>query len=226
MRKVAVIAAYHEETRLPQVLDSVLPHVDEIVVVDDGSMDRTAEVAARSNVWVLRHPLNRGQGAALRTGTKAALELGADIIIHLDADGQHDPLYIQAVIAPIQAGEADVVFGSRFLGIPMDGAPAGRRALHRAIRLFNRWVLGIPVTMTDPQSGFRAFSAAAAQGIPFHQDRMAHASEILRRVTHSAWRWQEVPIRVVYSEATLKKGQKTTDAVKIVWQLVLGAFHR
>lgn len=226
MHKVAVIAAYHEETRLPQVLEAVLPHVDAIVVVDDGSTDRTAEMAARPNVWLLRHPINRGQGAALRTGTVAALELGADIILHLDADGQHDPNYIQAMTQPIELGHADVVFGSRFLGIPMDGAPASRRILHVAIRIFNRWVLGIPVSMTDPQSGFRAFSAAAARGIPFHQDRMAHASEILRRVTHSAWRWQEVPVRVMYSEETLKKGQKTTDAFKIVWQLVLGAFHQ
>lgn len=226
MRKVAVIAAYHEETRLPQVLDSVLPHVDEIVVVDDGSMDRTAEVAARSNVWVLRHPLNRGQGAALRTGTEAALELGADVIIHLDADGQHDPAYISAVLEPICLGKADVVFGSRFLGVPIEGAPVSRRALHVAIRIFNRWVLGIPVTMTDPQTGCRAFSAESARALPFYQDRMAHASEILLRVTRSHWRWQEVPIRVIYSSETLKKGQKTTDAFKIVWQLVLGAFHR
>lgn len=226
MRTVAVIAAYHEETRLPQVLEAVAPHVDEIVVVDDGSTDRTAEVAVHPKVWVLRHPLNRGQGAALRTGTTAALELGADAIIHLDADGQHDPAYIGPMLEPIRSGKADVVFGSRFLGVPIEGAPASRRALHMAIRLFNRWVLGIPVTMTDPQSGCRAFSAQAARALPFYQDRMAHASEILRRVTRSQWRWQEVPIRVIYSSDTLKKGQKTTDAVKIVWQLVLGAFHR
>ena len=226
MRCFAVIPAYQEAARLPGVLAAVVPHVDGVVVVDDGSHDDTALAAVHPQAYVLRHALNRGQGAALRTGTAAALELGADIIVHLDADGQHDPSYIHSVTDPIRAGHADVVLGSRYLGVEPEGIPPARRALHWGIRQFNRWILGIPATLTDPQSGFRAFSAAAARGLSFHQDRMAHASELLRNVTRSSWRWVEVPVRVTYSAESLRKGQKATDAVKIAWHLVLGAFHR
>lgn len=226
MRLVAVIAAYQEAARLSGVLALVAPHVDRMVVVDDGSTDGTAQAVDHPQAVLLRHSLNRGQGAALRTGTAAALELGADIIVHLDADGQHDPTSIAALVAPIRAGEADIVFGSRFLGIPAEGMPRARRVLIWGIRQFNRWVLGIPAVVTDPQTGFRALSAPAARALTFHQDRMAHASEILSRVTRSSWRWREVPARVVYTEYSLKKGQKGTDALKVAWKLILGAFQR
>ncbi|MBP7005874.1 glycosyltransferase family 2 protein [Patescibacteria group bacterium] len=226
MRVFAVIPAYHEAERLPGVLDAIAPHVEGMVVVDDGSRDETASVVTHPKAVVLRHPLNRGQGAALRTGTVAALELGADVIVHVDADGQHDPEGIARVVAPICDGSADVVLGSRFLTIRPEGMPSMRRVLLMGVRQFNRWVVGIPGRVTDPQSGFRAFSAMAARQIDFQQDRMAHASEILRLVTRSSLRWQEVPVRVRYTEDSLRKGQKATDAFKVAWQLVLGAFHR
>lgn len=226
MRVFAVIPAYHEAQRLPGVLEAVAPYVDGIVVVDDGSSDDTSSVVTHPKAVVLRHPLNRGQGAALRTGTIAALELGADIIVHVDADGQHDPESIPAMIVPIREGVADVVLGSRFLTIRPEGMPWARRILLTGIRQFNCWVVGIPSYVTDPQSGFRAFSAAAARQVNFQQDRMAHASEILRLVTRSSLRWQEVPVRVRYTEYSLSKGQKATDALKVAWQLVLGEFHR
>lgn len=227
MRIFAVVPAYQEATRLPSVLDALRRHVDGVVVVDDGSTDGTMEsVGRREGVWVLQHWLNRGQGAALRTGTRAALELGAEIIVHVDADGQHNPENIAQLVAPIRAGEADVVFGSRYLGLKPEGMPSMRRVLHMGIRQFNRWVLAIPSRVTDPQSGFRALSATSAAALVFHQDRMAHASEILRLVTRSSWRWQEVPVHVRYSAATLEKGQRSLDAIKVAWQLILGMFHR
>jgi len=175
---------------------------------------------------VLRHALNRGQGAALRTGNEYALANGADAVVHVDADGQHDPDAIPTLLAPLASGAADVAFGSRFLGIRADGMPASRRALLWAARVFSAMVLGLPRTVTDPQSGMRAMTAAAARALDFRQDRMAHCSEILRLAYRSGLRCTEVPIRVRYTAATLAKGQKAGDAFAIAWQLLLGAFAR
>jgi len=225
MKVAAVMPAYFEEPRIAEAVLGVFPYVDAVIVVDDGSEDGTAEQARTTEATVLRHSLNRGQGAALRTGTEAALALGADIIVHIDAAGQHDPEAIASLTKPILSGHADIVFGSRFLGMEAEGMPVTRKALLMAARQFNALVLGVSRKVSDPQSGFRAMSADAARLIDFQQDRMAHCSEILRLVTRSGLRWQEVPTRIRYTEDTLAKGQKPTDAFKIVWQLIIGAFH-
>lgn len=226
MRVIAVIPAYNEASRLEGVLARLRPFVQQIVVVDDGSADDTWGVAKRAGVTVLRHGVNRGQGAALRTGTMAALRLGADVVVHLDADGQHHPEALIDALAPIREQRADIVIGSRFLGVVPEGMPFLRRVLLGAARQFNRWTLGIPARVTDPQSGFRLLRAEAARALVFRQDRMAHASELLRVITRSSWRWVEVPVPVSYSQETLAKGQKTLDAPRIAWQLILGMFHR
>ncbi|MBD3251536.1 glycosyltransferase [Candidatus Uhrbacteria bacterium] len=221
MRTIAVIPAYHEETRITPVIQSIRALVDAVVVVDDGSSDRTQEVAKQAGAIALRHRLNRGQGAALRTGTEAAIRLGADIIVHVDADGQHDPQMIPVLSEPLRAGEADVVFGSRFMGIDPTDMPKVRRMYFHLAKLFNIMVVGISKQITDPQSGARAMNRVAAQRIQFTQDRAAHCSEILRRVTQSDLRWKEVPVHVRYTEDTLKKGQSFFEAFKILWHLII-----
>ncbi|HVM90335.1 MAG TPA: glycosyltransferase family 2 protein, partial [Verrucomicrobiae bacterium] len=195
------------------------------VVVDDGSEDGTADQARKTGAVVLAHAINRGQGAALKTGTEAALKLGADIVLHVDADGQHQPESIPALLAPLKEGKMDVVFGSRFLGLDSEGMPFTRKLVLRLGRLFSQLALGIPRHMTDPQSGFRAMNSKAARMIDFRQDRMAHCSEIMRLVTRSDLRWVEVPVRISYTEATLAKGNKTSDAFRIAWHLFLGLFQ-
>ena len=226
MKVTAVIPAWNEAPRIGAVLQAVLPHVQEVIVVDDGSQAGTQEVLRAHPVVSVSHVINRGQGAALRTGTHAAVSRGADIILHLDADGQHDPNVIPVLIQPILSGEADVVLGSRFLGVDPVGMPSTRRVLLKLARWFNWFVLGIPLSITDAQSGLRAFRREVAETLEFTQDQMAHASELLRLFTRSSWRVREVPIRVLYSDEVLKKGVKSRDAVGIVWQLFLGLWHR
>jgi hypothetical protein len=144
----------------------------------------------------------------------------------VDADGQHDPAELPVLLAPIKSGDAEIVFGSRFMGVRPAGMPWSRRLLLWAARQFSAVVLGIPRRVTDPQSGMRAMTAAAARALDFQQDRMAHCSEILRLAVRSPFAWTEVPVRVIYSKETLAKGQKAGDALKIVWQLLLGVFQR
>ncbi|MBP9868940.1 glycosyltransferase family 2 protein [Patescibacteria group bacterium] len=226
MKIVAVIPAFHEASRIGATVQGVRSFVDEIIVVDDGSTDETVEVAQSTSAIVLRHSLNRGQGAALRTGTEAALIRGADIIVHVDADGQHSPEFIPTLVDPIKDGEAEIVFGSRFLGRTPKGMPLMRKMLLRAATIFNAMVMGIPRRVTDPQSGMRAMTKDAARRLDFRQDRMAHCSEILRLATRSEFRWKEVPVEIRYTADSLAKGQKSTDAFKIAWQIILGMFAK
>lgn len=226
MKCIAVVPAYHEEKRIRETILGIKPHVATVLVVDDGSSDHTASVAKDAGAIVVRHVVNRGQGAALKTGTQGAMKLGADVIIHIDADGQHQGEDIPRLLQPIETGEVAVVLGSRFMGVDAIGMPISRKVLLYATRWFNRIVLGIPSRLTDPQSGFRAIHASAIPHLPFTQDGMAHASELLRLLTRSTLTWKEVPIRVRYTEETLQKGNKTTDAIRIVWKLFLGVFQR
>jgi glycosyltransferase involved in cell wall biosynthesis len=224
MKVIAVVPAYNEAERIGDVVRAAAARTDGVIVVDDGSTDGTAAAAASAGASVITHVLNRGQGAALKTGTLAALSAGADVVLHIDADGQHDPDAIPALLAALD--DADVVFGSRFLGVSPEGMPLSRRMLLWAARQFSALALGIPRSFTDPQSGLRAMRAEAAREIDFRQDRMAHCSEILRLVSRSGLRAVEIPVRIVYTKETLKKGQKATDALHIVWQLILGSLHR
>ncbi len=226
MKVVAVMPAWNEAPRIAEAVRGVGRHVERVIVVDDGSHDETSSHARAAGASVVRHPVNRGQGAALRTGTLAALKIGAEVIVHVDADGQQDPEALPLLLAPLLADEVDVVYGSRFLGVEAEGMPWSRRSVLGAARFFSAYALGIPRTMTDPQSGLRAMRASVAHALPFEQDKMAHCSEILRLVTCSSWRWKEVPVRVRYTEETLEKGNKTSDALTIAWHLLLGTFQR
>ncbi|MDD5725944.1 MAG: glycosyltransferase family 2 protein [Patescibacteria group bacterium] len=225
MKVIGVVPAFNEEKRITDVLRAYLAYVDEIVVVDDGSNDKTAEAAKIEKVNVLRHAVNRGQGAALRTGTTAALELGAEVIVHLDADGQHNPKNIPELIKPLAEGQADVVMGSRFMNLEPSGMPLTRYWLLKAARVFNTMALGIPKTVTDPQCGLRAMTAKAARTLDFKQDGFAHASELLRLITRSGLRWREIPVSISYSQESLGKKVRP-DALRIVWHLFIGVFTK
>ncbi|MEL6895806.1 MAG: glycosyltransferase family 2 protein, partial [Planctomycetota bacterium] len=149
---------------------------------------------------------------ALQTGIDFALSRGAQMMVTFDADGQHMASEIPSLAAPILAGDADVVLGSRFLGETID-MPRRRRWLLKFAILFTRLTNGLK--LTDVHNGFRCLSADAARRIRIRQPRMAHASEILDQIARLGLRYQEVPVTIRYSQETLEKGQRTSDALRI-----------
>ncbi len=215
-----IIPALNEKANIGGVVSGVIPCVDSVIVVDDGSRDGTGDLARNAGAIVLRHEINRGQGAALRTGTEYAISRGADIIVHFDADGQFLNKDIGTVTEPIIKGQAEIVFGSRFLDNTTKMPFIKRRLIMPLARLVNRLFLG--VNLTDPQSGFRAFSSRAYEKIAWQQDGMAHASEILALSAASGLPVKEVPITVIYHQY----GQKFSGGLKILKDLFFGKLIR
>jgi glycosyltransferase involved in cell wall biosynthesis len=220
MRTFVVVAAYEEHEVIGDVLDELLalrPAVD-VVVVDDGSRDATHQAVTSRPVHALRHPVNLGQGAALKTGIDYALACGAEIVVTFDGDGQMSAEDIPAVIEPVAAGSHDVVLGTRFATRRAEGMTAGRRALLVAARVFTRLTTRLPVN--DAHNGFRAFSREALELMTLTQDRMAHASEILHEIARLDLRWTEVPVHIRYTDYSRGKGQSSLGAIDIVLDLI------
>jgi len=215
-----VIPAFKEAESLPAVLKELRGYLptQQIVVVDDGSPDDTSAAAKQAGVNLVRHVINRGQGAAIQTGIDAALSLGAEIVVTFDADGQHRPEDIARLVAPIKAGTCEAVLGSRFLEQTSDIPPV-RRAILKLAVLFTRVVSQIRVS--DTHNGFRALSAAACQRFRIRQDGMAHASEILDEISRCGIPYQEAPVTIRYTDYSMQKGQRNRDAIKLALRVLL-----
>jgi glycosyltransferase involved in cell wall biosynthesis len=217
-RIVVVVAAYNEAPAIRDVVEALVSRCPQVVVVDDGSTDGTASRLAGSGATVLRHEINRGQGAALQTGIRFALLRGAQVIVTFDADGQHDPDDIEALVTPVLDGECDVALGSRFLARAPE-IPLGRKLLLKAAIFFTRVVSRVRVT--DAHNGLRALSREAAAALRITMDRMAHASEILDQLRIHGLRYREVPVTIRYTAYSLAKGQQSRDAIRIALQVIL-----
>lgn len=215
MKVVCVIPAWNEEKNIVKVIKDVRSKVDEIVVVDDASTDNTYKLCKDQNVTVLRHVINRDQGAALKTGNDYALLHGADIVVHFDADGQFLAEDINEAVAIIKKDNADVVFGSRFLGKDSNMPWVKKNILFPIARRVNYFLLGIK--LSDPQSGFRVMSRYAIEAVPVTQRGKAHCSEILHNVFKANLRVKEVPITVIYN----RFGQNFSGGIRIVKDLLI-----
>lgn len=221
MKEIIVIAAYNEESKISKVLDSLLKKYKNIVVVDDGSEDNTYEIAKRKKVFVLQHYINRGQGAALKTGIDFAIKEKADIIVTFDADGQFLVKDIEKVIKPIKNKEVDVVLGSRFLGNAIN-IPFLKKIVLKLGVVVVYFLYGVKIT--DSQCGFRALSRNAAQKINITSDRMEHASEFFWEISKNNLKYKEVPITVIYDNYSLTKGQSWTKSIGLGIKMLLKRF--
>jgi len=223
MESWIVIPAYNEEKRIGHVLRGLREKPYRVVVVDDGSWDQTAEIASRAGVFVLRHLINRGQGAALQTGIQFALSHGAKEVITFDADGQHQPEDLCSLVKVLRTTQADLVVGSRFLG-SAPGIPVHRWCLLKMAVVFTRFTTGLD--LTDVHNGLRAMTADAARKLSFTEDGMAHASQILSMAARLKLRVHEVPCSIVYSEQSLAKGQRSSAAFRILGRLAISRLLR
>ncbi len=218
---LVIIPAYNEEKKIGRVIRGLFEQgLEDIVVVDDGSTDQTAAQARKLGVKVLRHEINRGQGAALETGSAYARRIGADVVIHFDGDDQFNPEDIPKAISFMERKNLDVVFGSRFLD---------RRSqipwLKRKIILpFSRWINFVftGCLLSDAHNGFRIFSQKALKMIHITHDRMAHNTEIVRQVKKFHLRYEEFPVEVKYHTY----GQGVGGGLMILKDLIIGLFTR
>ncbi|MFZ1627018.1 MAG: glycosyltransferase family 2 protein [Candidatus Moraniibacteriota bacterium] len=219
-----VLPAYNEEKVIRETLEEIRASgYTNIIVVDDGSKDQTYEKAkAVPGVVALRHRLNRGKGAATKTGIEAAKLLGAETIVTMDSDGQHNPADIARLIEPIEKNHCDVVLGTRLKdprGMPWYKVLANWIGNAITWYFYGLWV-------SDSQSGFRAYSRHASELINTKTDRYEYDSEVIREIYLYKLKYQEVPIEVRYTEYSMGKIQKQgfinglKTFYKIVWNLI------
>jgi glycosyltransferase involved in cell wall biosynthesis len=218
-----VIPAFNEEGVVDRVISEIQQKGPQIVVVDDCSTDDTYERCVNSGAWVVRHSVNLGQGAALQTGISFALKHSAEIIVTFDSDGQHRVQDAMKMIETLVSEELDVLLGSRFLGVRPVGMPKERLFLLKLAVIFTR--LSSRVKVTDSHNGLRVMTRYAADTINLTHNRMAHASEILTQIHKKRLRYSEYPVQIVYTTATLRKGQRSSNLFSILFELLMGRFR-
>jgi glycosyltransferase involved in cell wall biosynthesis len=193
-RVLVVVPAHNEEDSLPATLAEIrakAPDV-EVLVVDDGSRDATTRIARESGVRVLRHPVNLGVGGALQTGFRWAFMHGFDIVVQLDADGQHDPGYLAVLLAPVLAGRCDVSIGSRFVSETGYRAPWNRRL---GMLVFSGVVrLALGRSIADTTSGFRAYNRAVVEVCQRDFPKDFPDAPLLIALARRGFRLDEVPV--------------------------------
>ena len=218
-----VIAAYNEHAVIGDVVRALVVEGYSVVVVDDGSRDDTATRARGAGAVVVRHAVNRGQGAALQSGLRYALSRDAQIVVTFDADGQHYPEDVMRLVRPILDGAADIALGSRLLEHSAS-VPFARRILLKGAVIFTGVMSG--ARLTDAHNGLRAMSRRAAARVDLQLDRMAHASEIIDQLVLTGLPMIEVPVNVRYTPYSIEKGQRAGNAARIVWDYLLSKWSR
>jgi len=203
----AVIPAYNEEGNIISIVKKTKKYVNNVAVVDDGSKDKTKVSAEKAGAIVLRHIVNLGKGAALKTGCDLAVKKGAKFIIALDADAQHDPDDIPRFLEKLK--KYDIVFSYRKASNKM---PIVFRFGNMFISNVVNIVYGI--SLNDTQCGFRAFSREAYKKIRWNASDYSMESEMISRAGKQRLKYVQIPIQTVYSDKY--KGTTIIDGIKIV----------
>jgi len=209
--------AYNEERSIAKMVLGCKKYVDTVVVVDDGSTDATAEIAEALGAYVIRHNPNRGYGAALRSCFEASRELGADRMIIIDSDGQHDASDIPRLLEPLR-DNVDLVIGSRFCNGNGKNIPAYRKVGMKVLDAATMAAGGVQVT--DSQSGFRAYGPRAIRCIDVSGSGMSAGSEILLQAKDNDLKIAEVEISCRYDVERASTENPVSHGVKILLKLL------
>ncbi len=219
---MVLVPAYSEESVIGEVLRDIrLAGYPNILVVDDGSADETYLRAQQvEGVVALRHFINRGKGAAVKTGIEAAKIMGATVVVTMDGDGQHDPKDIARMVSLVDEGY-DVVLGTRVMDsstMPLWKILANKSGNFFTWLLYGLWV-------TDSQSGFRAFSRRAVDSIETRTDRYEYDSEVIREISRHKLKFIEVPVAVHYTAYSQNKAarQNLKNGLKTLFKMFLNS---
>lgn len=211
---IAIIPALNAERTLANVVKATLAQTPDVLVIDDGSTDRTSDVARDAGATVLRHEVNRGKGAALKTGFAYALERNSEAVLTLDADGQHLPGEIPKFIAEWERSRADLIIGGR-AHLFQHMLPRRRNA-----NRFSAWCIskaaGVPVA--DSQSGFRLYSANLLRSLQLHTDGFDMESEVIVRAGRRGMKIVSIPIDLGFVDGIATSHYKPLkDTMRIAW---------
>ena len=213
----AVMPAYNEERHISKIIKATKKYVDCVVVVDDGSKDRTARIARRSKAIVLTHLVNLGKGAALKTGCDYAVKSSAGFIIAIDADVQHDPKEIPRFLEGLKGH--DIMLGYRRLNKKMPFVlKFGNQFINKTIS----FLYGVKIR--DSQCGYRAFTAKAYKKLRWKASDYSMESEMIAKMGKYRLSYAEIPIATIYSDRY--KGTTVLDGIKIVFNLLIWKLNR
>ena len=214
-----IVPVYNEAEVIGRVIGDLTQYFTHVVCVDDGSSDKSAELAEAAGATVLRHPLNLGQGAALQTGFDYVISNPrADYAITFDADGQHLVGDALEMLELAHRKRMSVVFGSRFLDKKTKPGFKKKIVLKLAV-LLTRALTGL--RLTDAHNGLRVLSREALENIRLEQNGMSHATEIVHQIAKSRLAWKEYPVEILYTEYSRSKGQSLLNAVNILIDLLV-----
>ena len=214
-----IIPCYNEANIIRETITTIIEKGYSIIVVDDHSTDNTKEQLKEIPLIYLHHRVNMGQGAALQTGISLALKKDAEYLVTFDADGQHDVSDIDGMLHKLKEEHFDIVLGSRFLPGAGGNISAGRKLFLKAACYLNYLFTGI--LLTDAHNGLRVMNRHAAESIHLKENRMAHATEILKEIKKHDLKFGEFPVQIHYSSYSKKKGQSLLNSVRIFFDLVL-----
>jgi polyprenyl-phospho-N-acetylgalactosaminyl synthase len=215
-----LVPMYNEVTVVGSVIEELRQHFSHVVCVDDGSTDGSSAVAREAGARVLRHPVNLGAGAAMRTGFEYVLrDPRVQVAVTCDADGQHRVVDAVRLAQRALVGDVDVVLGSRFLADSNTTVPGARRLLLKAATVFTR--LTTRLDITDTHNGLRAFGRRAVECTDVTLRGMAHASQVLAAIPEHGLSYVEEPVHIAYTEYSLGKGQRGLNAFNILCDLAV-----